>query len=400
MSAPYIDDTGFHAFGLANWQAQLEALWQTAFGSAIDLSATGPDGQLIGGLTGFFTDLEQLLELEYLARSPSGARGAGLSRLVELNGIARKAAQFSTAPVTLNGTPGTVIASGSLVGSNVDSTKPPWATTTTLTIGGGGTVTGTVQCTVSGPVSANGSPPELTVILTVISGWTSVTNTSAAAPGLQVEADPALRARRAASVAMPSQALSDGLEAALLNLAGVTDAVVYLNNTGATDGKGLPAHSVNAIVLGGSASDIANTIWVKSSMGVTKVGVQTFTIVDTQGNPQLMQWDVPTDLDAYITIKLDRTPTNIAYIQAQFGAAIVAYYSVDGDLPARIGQNIFWADILTPVNALGLTGRQGLPSITNVFLGSAPTPVTQADLVVLYNQLAVLDTSRILVVGP
>ena len=81
MSAPYIDDTGFHAFGLANWKAQIEALWQTAFGSAIDLSATGLDGQLIGGLTGFFTDLEQLAEPRIPRARPSGARGAGLSRL-------------------------------------------------------------------------------------------------------------------------------------------------------------------------------------------------------------------------------------------------------------------------------------------------------------------------------
>lgn len=398
MSAPFIDATGFHAFGLANWKSEIEALWQTAFGSAIDLSATGPDGQIVGGLTGFFTDLEQLAETVYLARSPSGARGAGLSRLVPLNGISRKAAQFSTAPVAHAGTPGTVITAGSLIGSASDPTKPPWQTVGSVTIGGGGTITGSVQCTVAGPITA--AAGDLTKKITPISGWTSVTNTADAAPGLQVEADPALRARRAASVAMPSQALSDGLEAALLNLAGVTDAVVYLNNTGATDGKGLPAHSVNAIVLGGSAADIANAIWVKSSMGVTKVGAQSLVVNDTQGNPQLMQWDVPTDLDAYITIKLDRTPTNIAYIQAQFGAAIVAYYAVDGDLPAKIGLNISWADILTPVNALGLTGRQGLPSITNVFLGSAASPTLQVDLVVLYNQLAVLDTSRILVVGP
>ncbi len=402
MSAPYIDDTGFHAFGLDAWKAAIESLWQTAFGSSIDLSATSPDGQVIGGLTGFYTDLEQLAETVYLGRSPSGSVGAGLSRLVQLNGISRKPAQFSTAPVTLGGTPGTVIPAGSLVGSATDPTKPTFQTSGTspaddLTIGGGGTVTGQIVCTVAGPTTL---PAGALQILTVISGWTSAVTTADAAPGIQVEADPALRARRAASVAMPSQALSDGLQAALLNLSGVTDAVVYLNNSETIDSNGLPPHSVNAIILGGSASDIANTIWLKSSMGVTKVGAQTLTVVDTQGNPQLMQWDLPTDLDGYITIKLDRTPTNIAYIQAQFGAAIVAYYAVDGDLPTKIGVNIFWADILTPVNALGLTGRQGLPSITNVFLGSAASPTLQVDLVVLYNQLAVLDTSRILVVGP
>lgn len=403
MSAPNIDDTGFHPFGLGNWKSGLEALWQAAYGSAIDLSATSPDGQTIGGLVGYFTDLEQLAETVYLARSPAGSRGAGLSRLMQLNGVNRKSAQFSTAPATLGGTPGTVIAAGSLVGSASDPTKPPFKTSGTspaddLTIGGGGTVTGQVKCTVAGPVTAaNG---DLTKILTIIPGWTSVTNTSDAAAGIQVEADPAARARRAASVAMPSQALSDGLRAALLNLSGVTDAVVYLNNSGVTDSKGLPAHSVNPIVLGGSASDIANAIWLKASMGATKVGAQTFTITDQQGNPQLMKWDQPTDLDVYITIKLDRNPTNIAYIQAQFAAAIAAYYAVDGDLPARIGQNIAWLDIATPINALALTGRQGLPSVTNIFIGSAPSPVLQADLIVLYNQLARFDVSRILVVGP
>jgi hypothetical protein len=397
-SGPYIDDTGFHAFGLANWQSSLETLWQSAFGSAIDLSATSPDGQLIGGLTGLFTDIEQQIETAYLRRSVSGAVGAGLSRLVQLNGISR---QYSTAPAILGGTPGTVIPAGSLVGSSADPTKPAFATSGTspaddLTVGGGGTITGQVVCTVAGPIAAGTG--ELTEILTAIPGWATVTNTAAATPG---EADPTLRARRAASVAMPSQALSDGLQAALLKLGGVTDAAVYLNNDGVTDSKGLSPHSVHAIVAGtAAAADIANTIWTKASMGATKVGAQTFTVTDTQGNPQLMKWDQPTDVDVYITIKLNLSPLNLAYIQAQFAAAIAAYYAADGLLPAKIGQNIAWLDIATPINALALTGRQGLPSVTNIFLGSAPGPVLQADLIVGYNQFPAFDPSRILVTGP
>jgi uncharacterized phage protein gp47/JayE len=404
MTAPFIDDTGFNAFGLDNWKSSLESLWRAAYGSAVDLSATSPDGQIIGGLTGDFVDVEQLAQTVYLARSASGARGAGLSRLVQLNGIARNAAQFSTAPVTLSGTPGTVIPAGtSLVGSATDPNKPAFKTTGTspandLTIGGGGTVTGQVQCTVAGPVTA--ATGELTKILTVISGWTGVTNTADAAPGQQVEADPALRARRAASVALPSQSLADALQAALAALPGVSDAVVYTNNTGATDAKGLPSHSMNAIVVGGTDADIANAIWVNASMGVTKVGSHSLTVTDTQGNPQLMQWDTAADTDVYITIKLDRNPQNLAYIQSQFAAAIVAYYAVDGLLPARIGQNIAWLDIATPINALALTGRQGLPSVTNIFLGDAPSPVLQQDLVIPYKNLAVFDVSRILVTGP
>jgi uncharacterized phage protein gp47/JayE len=405
MTAPFIDDTGFNAFGLDNWKSSLESLWRAAYGSALDVSATSPDGQIIGGLAGNFVDLEQLAQTVHLARSASGARGAGLSRLVQLNGITRNAAQFSTAPVTLSGTTGTIIPAGSLIASLSDPNKPAFKTTGTspaddLTIGGSGTgtVAGQVQCTEAGPVTA--AAGELTKILTVISGWTGVTNTADAAPGQQVEADPALRARRAASVALPSQSLADALQAALAALPGVSDAVVYTNNTGATDAKGLPSHSMNAIVVGGTDADIANAIWVNASMGVTKVGSHSLTVTDTQGNPQLMQWDTAADTDVYITIKLDRNPQNLAYIQGQFAAAIVAYYAVDGDLPARIGQNIAWLDIATPINALALTGRQGLPSVTNIFLGDAPSPVLQQDLVIPYKNLAVFDVSRILVTGP
>ena len=400
MSAPFIDDTGFNSLGFNGWLTLLISQYQSVYGSDIDVSSNSPDGQWLNILAGDFADLEQLAMDVYNGVAPAGAAGTALSRLVQLNGISRKPAQFSTAPALLSGTNGTVIPINSLVGSNSDPTKPSWETTTALTIGGGGTVTGTLQCTVAGPVAATSTPAELTVIQSPVSGWTSVENTSDATPGMLVEADPALRVRRSSSVALPSQSLVDGLQGALEALTGVTDAVVYENPTGATDAKGLPPHSINAIVLGGASADIANALWTKASMGVTKVGAQSFTVTDTQGNPQVQNWDVPTDLDVYITIKLSFAPINLAYIQTQFAAAIVAYYSATGELPAGIGQNIAWFDIATPVNALGLTGKQGLPSVTNVFLGSAPSPVTQADLVVAYNQLAVFNTGRILVTGP
>lgn len=400
MSAPFIDDTGFNELGLNGWLALIQGDFQSTYGSDIDVGPDSPDGQLIGTLAGRFSDLEQLLQTIYNGRSPAGAVGAGLSRLIRLNGITRKSAQVSSVPVTILGTPGTVITAGFLMGSNVDPTKPPFQLTGTQTIGGGGTVSAVASCTAAGPVTLNNAPAELTVILTPVAGVASVSNTSAAAPGSAVEADPAVRIRREVSVAMPSQSLLDGLEAALQNLAGVTNARVYENDTSATDANGLPAHSINAIVVGGASADIGNAIWTKASMGVTKVGAQSFTVTDTQGNPQTQNWDMATDVDVYITIKLNGTPTNLAYIQSQVQNAVVAYYSPTGDLPIDIGENVCWADILTPVNALALTGRPGLPSITNVFLGSTASPVLQADLAVLYKQIAVFDVSRILVTGP
>lgn len=403
MTAPFIDDTGIHLNGLNNWLTELQEGYQGIFGSDISIGADDADGQVLGLFAGGLDDVEQLAATVALGRSPSGAVGAGLSRLMQLNGINRKAAQFSNAPITLSGTPGAVIPAGSQLGSASDPTKPPFKTSGTspaddLTIGGGGTVTGTAICTVAGPVTAIAG--ELTVLITSVTGWTSVTNTSDATAGMLVEADPAARTRRAASVALPSQSLTDGLYGALANLSGVAHARVYENRTAATDSKGLPAHSINAIVDGGVPADIAQAMWVKAGQGVTLVGAQSLAVTDLQGNPQLMQWDLAVDVDVYIIIKLDRTPQNRAYIEAQFGAAIVAFYSATGDLPADIGDNVCWADILTPVNALALTGRKGLPSISQVLVGDAPSPTLQADLIVQYKGVARFDVSRITVVGP
>jgi uncharacterized phage protein gp47/JayE len=399
MTAPYIDTDGFHALGLQGWVDKLTTQYKGIFGDDLDLSSNTPDGQWINILAGDLADLEQLAQQVYNSRSAAGSVGAALSRLVRLNGITRKAATFSTAPATLSGTPGTVVPQGSLVGSNIDSNKPTFATTADVTIGAGGTVGATVQCSVTGPVSA--AAGELTKIQSVVPGWTAVTNTSDATPGTNVEADPILRTRRAQSVAMPSQSMLDGLQAALRDLSGVADARVYQNDTGVPDEKGLPPHSIQAIVRGGVAADIANAIWLKCGMGVTKVGAQSLAVTDANGDSQTMKWDVAVDVDAYIVVALDKLTPNWSYLGDQIKNAIASYFAADGEAPAQIGQNIAWFNLAVPINGLGLTGRPGQPSVMGVYIGRTVNPTTEADLVVAYNEIAVFDVSRIsVIVGP
>lgn len=411
MSTPtFIDDLGFHLAvgpngqtGVSGWLSTFETAYQGIYGSTVDVSPDSPDGQWLGTLSETVNDFEQLLLTLYNGRSPAGAIGAGLSRLVMLNGIARKAAQFSTAPITLSGTPGTVIAAGKLIASLSDPTIPPFATAASYTIGGGGTITGNAICTVAGPTNA--ASGDLTVIQTSVPGWTNVTNTSPATPGILLEQDPALRARRMLSVAIPSQSMLDGLYAALANLPGVSQAAVYENPTGATDSKGLPPHSIQCIVDGGVNADIANAIWTKASMGATKVGAVSATVTDAQGNPQTQNWDVPIFTDVYVTVKLSApagsvpgwTPnaTQIALIQG----ALFAY----GQAIARIGQNIVWGNLFTPINSLGIVGGVGQPSVIDVFLDDAPSPTLEEDLVIPYNSLPYFGataTAQISVVGP
>jgi len=388
-----IDDTGFHEIGFNGYLADWEAVFRARYGSDIDLTAGSPDGQWVADLAQRDTNIEQEAKQVYLGRSPAGAVGVGLSRLVQLNGINRKSAQFSTVTIEMAGTAGTIIPIDSLIADPDDPTLPSFKTAAEYTIGGGGTVTGQAICSEAGPINA--AIGRLTAIQTVIANWDTVTNTAAAVPGRLVESDPQLRARRALSVAMPSQSMLDGLYAALADLAGVDDVVVYENTTDAVNSKGDPAHSIHVIIDGGIDSDIANAIWIKASMGVTKVGAVSEIVIDSQGNDQEMNWDVPADVDVYITVTMNRTPTT--FEEDSIKAALVDY----GQETSRIGRNVPWLDLASPINDLEITGGPGLPSVLTVKIGTDANPINQfqQDLVIAFNARPRYDVARVSVVA-
>ncbi len=398
MSGPSIDSTGFHLHefngetGLQGWLDELISDYEGIYGTDIAVDPESIDGEWLSKEAQARNDAEQIALTLYNMNAPAGAVGAALSRLVQLTGITRKGAQSSTVPITLGGTPGTVIPANSLFDNPDDPDLPPFKTVADYTIGGGGTVTGQGVCTEAGPFNVGAG--KLTHVQTVISGWDTVTNTSDAAPGRIVETDPILRVRRAESVAIPSQSMLDGLQAALNNLAGVDDVVVYENATGVINAKGDPAHSVHVIIDGGLDADIANAIWTKASMGCTKVGAVSFVVTDAQGNPQEMRWDIAADVDVYITVHLSRAPTS--FESDSIAAALVGF----GQETSRIGRDVPWGDLFSPINDLNITGGPGLPSVTSLALGSAPSPTLQADLTVGFNGRPRYDVTRVLVVSP
>jgi uncharacterized phage protein gp47/JayE len=398
VAGPTIDATGFHVHdylgvtGLQGWLDRITAMYKARYGDDINVDPESPDGQWLGDWAEMLNDAEQLDLTNYNMNSPSGAVGAALSRLARLIGVTRKSAQFTTVAITLGGTPSQLIPAGSLFDNPDDPDLPPFETAADYTIGGGGTVSGQGICTESGPFSV--SSGKLTRPLDVVTGWDTVTNPTAAVPGRAVETDPVLRVRMAESVAIPSQSMLDGLRAALNDLAGVDDVVVYENTANSTNARGEPAHSIHVIIDGGVAADIANAIWVKASMGCTKFGAVSDVVLDSQGNPQEMRWDVPVDLDVYITVTLNRTPN--AFEVNVIKNALVAF----GVETSRIGQNVPHGDLYSPINDLEITGGPGLPSIVSIHLGDAPSPTLPNDLSVAYNARPRYDTANISVVGP
>lgn len=354
-----ITDAGFVRTSPDDVKTALEASWRSIFGADIDLDPESPDGQLIGVLSESLGDLHQLAEDVYNGVTPAGASGAMLSRLMGINGLQRNAGDYSTVTLTLTGTSGVVIPEGSLIGHATQS-DVVFTTTAAATLAWG-TASVAARCTEKGAVAAEiGS---LSVILTVVAGWTQVTNAAEASLGTPIETDPEARNRREVAVATPSQAMLDGLYGALLADvdendigagAGCEGAAVYENDTSDTvevttydtTELAMPPHSIWVITNGGDNADIAAVLWRRKSSGVTQYqGFDTspqVEVTDSQGFTHTMLWDTAQEVAVAIAIELD-TPSPVpAGVQTAIKAAIIEWSTTE----LRIGRNVSWARIL------------------------------------------------------
>jgi uncharacterized phage protein gp47/JayE len=390
--------SGFTKSTLAERIAQLQGIWQSALGATIDVDAESPDGQIIGALAEMFANLDDIAEATYNGLLPDGAVGDFLTRLVKLNGISKNAGSYSTVTCTFSGTSGTVIPTTALIRSTAEQdTTITWSPTAEVTIGGGGTQTGTVQCNTLGDYQA--AAGTLTRIQTVISGWTAVTNAADATRGYLAETDERLRARRARSVSAPSQAITDSVYAAIVNLDNVAQAVVWENelDTAKTmPGGTLSPHSIYAIVDGGDQDEIAEAIWLRKSGGCTMMGTVTRTVTDVQGHEHDIKFSRPTDVDIYIEIDVTKRAGWVEGSETTIAQAIVdaseepGAVSIGGD-----SNNEFaWSDVLAWIAQAGIVGY----SVTEVRMGDAPSPATPwQNVAINFDEIARFETAHIVV---
>lgn len=394
MPLCYIDGLGFHRSRLDEILAYYEASVRGIFGSEIDLAPDSPDGQWIGRLSQDVSDFIQVLEDTYNARSPSGAKGAQLARLVRLNGITKNPPAYSTGTVTASGTSGTVIPAGSRIANETDATAI-FETQEEATVGGigTGTVDISVKATVTGAVP--GDAGTLTVPMTVISGWDSVTNADDVTLGDDGETDGELRARRARSVAGPSQGIVDGLYAALADLDDVQDVTVRENQEDTTqtlaDGGTLAAHAVEVVIEGGDDQEIADTIWLRKSAGVTMVGTTEQDIEDSQGVTHTMRYTRPDAVPIYVEVQ---SPAAIPLEQQTLiQNAIVARGKGELSLgtttfPAiKGGENVAVSDIYQAIAVLAVTTIPGL-KVGSIMIDRSAFPASDADVVIDYDERA------------
>lgn len=381
--------TGFNRKRLNTILEELNREVQSVFGENINLSPQSPDGQINGIVSEAYADLWELAEESYNAFNPSSVTGLSLGNLVQINGISRLQATFSTVTLTVSGVSGTIIPAGSLV-STADSSVD-FETVAAATIASGGSIEVEATATASGPLEA--AIGTVTVIGTPVTGWSSVTNLAAATLGTDEENDSDLRARRARSVASASQAIIDAIFSAVSNIDGVTQTVVLENDTNSTDANGLPPHSFHVIVAGGLDNDIVQAIWIKKPAGITSFGTTTSTAVDVQGISHDVSFSRPTIIPIYVEVEVTKFAEYPSNGDELIKQAIVDY--ANGDLVEGRGfslsDDIIYTRLYTPINSV--PGHE----IDSLTIGIAPSPTGTVNIAIAIDEIGAFEVDNITV---
>lgn len=382
-TAPTISATGISAPTYAEVLAYLQQQFRSIYGDDIYLESDSQDGQFLAVIAAAINDGNAATVAAYNAFSPLTAQGAGLSKNVKINGIARAVATNSSVDLVLVGQAGTTITNGQAR----DEANNLWALPASVTIPPAGEITVTANCTVVGDINA--APGAINQIATPTRGWQSVTNPAAATAGAPVETDAALRARQATSVALPSRTVLEGTVGAVANLEGVTRYRAFENDTGTTDANGLPGHSIALVVEGGDAAAIAQAIAAKKTPGTGTYGTTSQVVTDLYGVSRVIRFYRPTEDTAHVKINL----TALAGYNTSIGQAIQQAVA-DYINSLAIGGTIYLWRLAVPAN-LGGDSRSLTFDINSILIGlNAGTPAA-ADIVLPFNHVAMCDPADV-----
>jgi uncharacterized phage protein gp47/JayE len=373
---------GFVIKPLTQIVAELEAAYQGLFGAGIPLDANSLFGQMIGVHSEREAFLWELAQAVYLAMYPDSATGSSLAAVATLTGQIALNATFSSVTLTLTGTPGTIIPAGWLGG--LAGTAFQFATIGDVTIGGGGTIDVSAICTVTGLVATPiGS---VTVIVNPIAGLASVTNATAGLNGRAVEGDAALRVRRALDLVTARAGQADATRQAVEQIAGLTFVSVVQNQFDYFDLAARPPHSLEVTVTGGSDHDVAYAIWATKGGGINTWGTTSYTIVDSAGNFQVVNFTRSVPVAVYVSVKVTRSALYPANGDAAVAAAILAYGAT-----LLTGQSV--TDYPMQIALFGISGIDNAV----ITFGLAPLPTNSTNLLMTSSQIATFDASRIVV---
>lgn len=375
--------------------SEIETAQKTALGAGFDVSAQAPAGQINGAIVTQLRELWEVAQAVYSAIDPDKAEGTSLEALAALTGTQKAAATKSTVVGKLNLAAGKTVAAGAIA-SVAGNSSARFVTLVDAVNSGGSAadVSVTMEAETAGQVVANAGT--LTVIETAQAGWNSITNDNDAEIGADAEDDAALRIRREQELRRSGAAAVDAIKADLLALENVTSVRVFENTTDVTDSDGMPPHSVEALVVGGTANAIAQAIWDAKSAGIEDQGNTSGTAQDSDGVSHTVEFSRPVEVSLYL----------IFYLTKNTDPLVGPIYPADGDAQVKLAIAT-WAqanmgigdDLILAQMYATLFTVSGVSDVTLIKAGTAPAPSGTSNVVIGSRSIGTIDVDNVTVIA-
>lgn len=385
MTAPFgLTPTGFNRKSLRELLDEIEEDEKLRIDSRLNVQPEEPIGQLNGIIASKLSELWELAEAVNAGRFPDTATGFQLDQVASLTGTLRGPATKGTITLECTVSAPTTIPAGSVAQVLGDDSNR-WVTTADLVFAAPGTASVEAEAQVAGTFVANSST--VTVIVTPVAGWTAVTNPAPAIPGDEIDTDAQLRIRRAQQLAIAGSATVNAIRADLLQVEDVDSVSIFHNPTDDFDADGLPPHSVEALVLGGTDAAVALALFETIAAGIETVGTTLEVVVDSQGFSHNIRFSRPTTID--ILIEIDLTIDAQAYPAGGDTLVQDAIASYINGLP--VGNDVF----LSQINGPAIESAAGIINVSAIRIGSVAPVVAPvaSDYTITTRELATMSAS-------
>ena len=325
------------------------------FGNDVNLSESSPMGMMLRLDAWDLALAWQQLEEVYLSGFVSTSEGVSLDRKCQDIGIMRQLATRATGTIQFSGADGTQIFEGFEVQT---ATGIVFRTTTATTISGG-LALAEIEAVVPG-ASGNVGAGAISRMVRPQAGVTGVTNPDPTSGGRDTETDAQLRERYVRSVSKPGGASAAAIEAALLDIEGVLDAVVRQNVALETDpATGIPPKAIAPIVWGGDPEEIVATLVRVKPGGIQCWGEdEVREITDSRGETHIIGFNRP----GIVTVNVSATLTVDTAIFPPDGDALVAA-AIKGYLSGlALGEDVIYTRLISRIHSV--PGIIDIPTLT------------------------------------
>jgi len=329
------------------------------FGEDIETSDRSPLGLYIQSEAWEESKLWDKMENVYYSAFIDDAEGKQLDGLVKYIGLFRKPALHSIGEVRIEGRVGKEIPMGTKLRTESNII---FHTTAAIAINDEGYAIAVIKAVIPGH-TGNVTAGRIDRLFNPVKGITSITNLKRTSGGLEIETDEELRDRYYRSLSRKGKATRAAIEAAILELRTVKDALVLENDTMEIDLNGIPPKAIAPFVYDGNPQEIAAAILATKSAGIQSYGDIVLDVMDSRNHPHKIGFTVASSIKIYVDVTLIRNAMFRPGYEETVRTAIIRYIGgldLDGSefRGLGLGQSIVHSRIVA------LTHDQGINDAT------------------------------------